>query len=422
MRRRIGIIWMMLALLICTGCGRDTISQPDGNRTTADVTSAAEDSSADASAETASADSSSETDGAESSAQTGAEPAKTAPAGTSAASGTATAASAGVSETARTAGTTGSSQSAASRQTAAAATAAVTTADRAKQIANAKAECDRLAAEVTAAEQKLAQARQTLADAQSSSNAADTTYSNYNSAHQNELALYAQGSFGFFSYVGAADALNALNNAKYASSTVKGDPNDATSLSNMRKSFDFMRECNRLRAGEGLGELRVTDRLMAIAQSDLNWSDKNIAHSQQFNVGENLAWNYPDPFRGWYDEEKASRGGHYLNIVNSSYQTTGFAVCTAGRSGMYSVSHGQVFYFVTDGEQSYTVDEYEARFNAYSDSIGAIQKQLDAYAAAAERARQAVNTASAAVTAAETALQQAQQRYAAAYQTYQQLL
>ncbi len=194
------------------------------------------------------------------------------------------------------------------------------------------------------------------------------------------IAKYSEGSFGFFEAVGAEEAITALNTAQYASSTVRGDPNDATSLTNMKAAFDLIRECNDLRRGEGKGDLMVSDKLMAIAQSNLNWSDGNIGHSSQFWVGENLSWNYPDPFEGWYYEEKPYNGGHYRNIIRDEYIGTGFAVCTAGRSGAYQVSHGQVFALdasmIEEFGPYYTVDEYEKRFDDYSSSVIAAYEQL----------------------------------------------
>ena len=94
-------------------------------------------------------------------------------------------------------------------------------------------------------------------------------------------ANFNKGSFGFFEAMGSQAAIDILNNAKYASYTKKGDPNDATSLENMKVTFKWIREANRLRALEGLAPLKVTDLLMAMAQSNANWSDTNMDHSRQ---------------------------------------------------------------------------------------------------------------------------------------------
>lgn len=184
------------------------------------------------------------------------------------------------------------------------------------------------------------------------------------------------GMFGFFQSVGATDALHVLTDSSYSSFTQKGNPDDATSLRNVLATFPFLRECNKLREANGLNELKVSDRLMAIAESNANWSDTTVAHSGQFNVGENLAWGYTDPFEGWYVEEKAlyertgnkNRAGHYLNIIDASYETTGFAICT--KRTVFNTTFGQVFsYAAQSGEQLYTVDAYEARFLQYYGSL-----------------------------------------------------
>ena len=206
-------------------------------------------------------------------------------------------------------------------------------------------------------------------------------------------AEYDKGSFGFFEYVGAYDALDVLNNCKYASYTNKGSETYATNLENMKASFDFIRECNSLRTQEGtdptngqtLGTLKVTDYMMATAQADANYSLTNIGHARQFDVGENLAWGYSDPFVGWYDREKQQylSGisefeviGHYLNIVTSYYAVTGFAVA---QGGSYGIEHAQTFTYLYANDAR-NVDEYEERFMDYYNRItGALAAAESSY-------------------------------------------
>ena len=57
----------------------------------------------------------------------------------------------------------------------------------------------------------------------------------------------------------------------------------------MKASLKYIRECNELRAKEGLEPLKVSDLLMAQAQADVDWSDDHIDHAKQFAIGENLA-------------------------------------------------------------------------------------------------------------------------------------
>lgn len=223
----------------------------------------------------------------------------------------------------------------------------------------AQSEKDNADQAVLAAQAALDEARQAFLDAQ---------------------AAYSSGAFGFFEYVGATDALDALNKSQYASYTKKGDAKDATSLDNMRKTIQYMKECNELRAAHGLPLLTVTYTLMAMAQADANYSDTIEEHAKQFPVGENVAWNYgTDPFTQWYDKEKAkyeqtgnrNEAGHYFNIIEPSYTTTGFAVTTRGSMNGWT-TYAQVF----SVGAGMTVDEYAARFNEYCDSLETVQDKV----------------------------------------------
>lgn len=382
---------LLLCGLLCAGCGRRADSDSSPVQSVTGSASGSQTVLTEPAAETTSA------------ADSTAAAAKT---GTSAAGGSSTAEQ-----------TSGMTQSAQSVQTTGSTAAAQTqTARNEKKLAAAKEKCDRLLTALQSAQFDAKGVRQSLTAALDQQRAAEQAYQSYSAEHQPDLDRYGQGSLGFFSFVGAEDAVKVLKTAKYASATKLGTEQDATSLSNMEKSFDLMRECNQLRAKHGLKPLVVTDRLMAIAQSNLNWSDGKVAHSQQFQVGENLSWNYKDPFTGWYDDEKAENGGHYRNIINEDYVTTGFAVCTAGRSGKYSVSHGQVFSF--SAEQTFTVDQYEKRFRSYFDSISKIRKELEQRRSDADSKKKRANTLSqslerkqAAITKAETAYQQALAEY-----------
>ena len=302
-------------------------------------------------------------------------------------------------------------------------------------------------ANVPATQQALTDAQAAYEEAKSALDAAQAAY---DSAFEQAAIQAAKGSFGFFEYVGATDALSVLTDSTYASYTVQGDPEDATSLDNMRNTIQWIRECNRLRVSRDQGVLTVNDTLMAMAQADANYSDVNIGHAQQFNVGENLAWNYSNPFNGWYDREKqvfdgyVESGdypnlkqyefnaygayqaypsiygsiGHYINIINSSYTNTGFAICTRGSN--YKITHCQVF----SSGSGMSVDDYEARFMEYYDSVAGdnvAKKEADALAeaeatfalkqTALEEAQAAAAAAVEEQQAAATALTQAQADY-----------
>lgn len=184
-----------------------------------------------------------------------------------------------------------------------------------------------------------------------------------------------EGSLAYFRDRGDRAAVDALLNCTYKKYTHIGNAADATRIEYMRQSFKFIRFCNELRKKHGLSEFKVTRLLMAQAQANANASAITYNHTRQFTVGENLAWGYSQPFDGWYTEERAiylkDRGasgqvGHYLNIINPQYETTGFAIsqyCDGCNGDVCS----QVFNF--GASDAMTVDELEADFNCWLKEI-----------------------------------------------------
>ena len=203
-----------------------------------------------------------------------------------------------------------------------------------------------------------------------------------------------QGSFGFFEAMGATEALDVLNNARLHEYTIKGDPNDATSLENMKIALDTLKRYYEILDSEGIEHSMISDRGMAIAQSNANASADSHGHTGQFNWTENLAWGYKpsnpegfkDPYVGWYDKEKENYEngvkdpmaiGHYQTII-TGYSVTGIAF---GR-----VTYSQVFGGgkSVESDPLFTYEEYYARFMNYYNSLmnaptitEAAQKKLD---------------------------------------------
>ena len=172
---------------------------------------------------------------------------------------------------------------------------------------------------------------------------------------------------------------------------------------------------------------------MAMAQSNANWSDSHVAHADQtggnFNVGENLAWNYgTDPFVQWYNREKevytgkdldgngiigdgtSKTTGHYTNIVDATFKSTGFAICKRGSMNRWT-TFGQTFSWESyNGEDTYTVDEYETRFMEYYDSVkGAPERAVSAAKSALAEKQFAAATAADALAAAQRQLADAEE-------------
>lgn len=157
------------------------------------------------------------------------------------------------------------------------------------------------------------------------------------------------GVLGFYRHEGATDAVRVLTDpsvTKYQDHIRLDDPDGPTALSKVRSALEFVEECNRLRAGEGLDALEASDTAMAVAEAqdsyymyDEDWNENDgVHHKMQFGVGENLDSSGDDPFDIWYTDEKADYEeqkadgiahpvgvGHYLAIIHSHYTATGFA-------------------------------------------------------------------------------------------------
>lgn len=153
------------------------------------------------------------------------------------------------------------------------------------------------------------------------------------------------GILGFYRHEGSTDAVRILTDpsvTKYQDHIRLDDPDGPTALSKVRSALEFVEECNRLRAGEGLDALEVSDTAMAVAEAqnsyymyDTWWNENGTDHEMQFTpMNENIDASGDDPFQYWYtdEKEKYENGdddrediGHYLNIVGKNYSATGFA-------------------------------------------------------------------------------------------------
>lgn len=235
-------------------------------------------------------------------------------------------------------------------------------------------------------------------------------------------AKIAQGSKGFFEAYGYTDALKILEKQSTANGgyTNIGAENDATSLENFKRALSMVRYGNTLRTTDtnvpGLSDLTVNPTLFAISQVQLNATanGKIFGHSKLYRVGENIAaatYKSNDEllFNGWYTEEKqvydyiTARGwteddlyndaakykevqqalnqqypqvGHYTNIINKNYTTTGTAYIYSKDPAPdgWECNAGQVFDFVQHSSyittaNTMTIDEFEAKFNEYYNKL-----------------------------------------------------
>ena len=192
------------------------------------------------------------------------------------------------------------------------------TADEAK--ADAKTADDKAQARLKDADSKLADAQAKADRADAAQQAAQTAYEQAKAAADaakkaaDEAAeKEAQGAAGWFQSDDAQQAYKVLTDSsvsRYLEYTHIGAKDDATSLDNLLKALDMIDECNRLREGEGLEPLKVSETALAMAMVQANFAaNGNYFHNRQYdNAGENLDWNGEDanPYDDWYTEEKAA--------------------------------------------------------------------------------------------------------------------
>lgn len=277
----------------------------------------------------------------------------------------------------------------------------------------------------------------------------------------------AQGSKGFFEAYGYTDALKILEKQSTLNGgyTNIGAENDATSLENFKRALSMVRYGNTLRTTDtnvpGLSDLTVNPTLFAISQVQLNATanGKIFGHSKLYRVGENIAaatYKSNDEllFNGWYTEEKqvydyiTARGwteddlyndaakykevqqalnqkypqvGHYTNIINKDYTTTGTAYIYSKDPAPdgWECNAGQVFDFVQHSSyitiaNTMTIDEFEAKFNEYynklmnADSVlSENQAKLDGLKADLEKQKALFATKQATQSSAQTNVQTA---------------
>ena len=234
-------------------------------------------------------------------------------------------------------------------------------------------------------------------------------------AYDKAVKKYNRGSIGFYDSVNAKEALKivkkginiyknnvTLKSKKYLKAVDKGDSvkealKDSTSLSNMKRSIEYIKECNDIRKNLGLAEFKVSDVLMAQAQTNVNYAAKETEHAKDFDTAENLSWGYSDPFQGWYHDEhkwlndaiKAgtypgienmdmyeinktypkffAKIGHYFNVISKTYKYTGFAQVKGTKYGN-GIAYSQVYSGnVSDGAMDFA--KYETRFLNYYNPI-----------------------------------------------------
>ena len=319
-------------------------------------------------------------------------------------------------------------------------------ASQAAQAELAAAQADAAAAQAKADSAKSGDAAKAVAGAQAaydeateSQAATQAAYEDASSAAETARAALKDGAFAFFPAVGAQYCVDEILEAETRLSggyynpdaetihnkTARGDDADATSTANMLASVKCMRECNELRAQEGVDELYVTLPNMAIAMWQVNWSLTEHDHSAAWNIGENLAWGTGregTPFISWYTHEKENyetnngrETGHYKTIIDPDYETTGYAIHASGE-WIGKRCHSQVFNRPTtwtyddapalwayNDAPRMTVDEYEELLTGWVDEQNAAVSAEEDALSALDAAKQNTAEAQAALDAARDA-------------------
>ena len=225
----------------------------------------------------------------------------------------------------------------------------------------------------------------------------------------------ADGVAGFYRWLGDTEAASIVTGSgagpisgKYLAEaqTMRDSAQSPLSIESMRESLEIIRICNQLRAQHGLPALQIDTALMAQSQVCAAWAShyqddaavRSDPHGacREYNIGENLAWNFSGPqmaFQQWYDEEKQilddalaanpdatvgdltqdeefhNKVGHYLNIIREGYRYTGAACCDGDGSFYAYNTFEQSFQYSSRGT-TYTYDRFVSLFNEYYQSLG----------------------------------------------------
>ena len=202
-----------------------------------------------------------------------------------------------------------------------------------------------------------------------------------------------------------------------------GAEGDATSLENVKKALDIIVVGNQMHVTDnnnpGLPDWRITNTSMAASQVHANAETDGAGHLMFTNYeadsaigsvpeAEISAWGYgTDPYRGWYTEEKQVydyktqyykehgtwptkeeiakalginvrwvQTGHYI-IVTGKYEYVGLGYNTSKENYLRNTAVSNLdsnrAMDVIDGkevyENSYTIDDYRALFDAYYNEV-----------------------------------------------------
>ena len=271
------------------------------------------------------------------------------------------------------------------------------------------------------AEQKLNQCNTALDEAKARrdqlQNEYDSAKAKLDEANRNydesQKENYNKGMLGFFESVGDQTGVDTLVGSDLISLVNFADPADAASLECMKKSVDYLKFVNQVRVAEGMPEIRVSCKLMALAalNNDLYAADSN--NSNGTGLDEDLAIGFDDPFTIWYYDEKDSQGGNYLSLINEAHKGAGFGF-SHKKGNVHNVLFCDEGY---DAGNLVSVKDFANKFNSYyssaikGKSTEAAEDQFNRVSSALEAAKQNVSDRVASAQAASTAFGSAKAIY-----------
>ena len=211
---------------------------------------------------------------------------------------------------------------------------------------------------------------------------ADTAVTNAQAAVDAAQAAYNEATtistYTFFKWLGETDVAESLKTDSGTQYTHIGNEDDATSITNLKQALTYLKQCNQIRSGENLSNLKVSASMMAGAEVCANWSSIDGQHHGTF---ENLAWSN-DPYKQWYTDEKLNyegkahyydgETGHYKNLVNPEVVVTGYGYNSGSACSAQEFALGAPI-SIDSGEEepTYSVSEFEAKLDEYLSSVDA---------------------------------------------------
>ncbi|MDO5017938.1 MAG: cell wall-binding repeat-containing protein [Lagierella massiliensis] len=155
---------------------------------------------------------------------------------------------------------------------------------------------------------------------------------------------------------------------------------DAASYENLFVTGNLLKTNNHVRSIDDnfkVGPQFTNFEILSKAIVSANRStDPSLGHRHTFNVAENLAWGYKDPYVGWYYEEKEiydkdnnapfNEVGHYFNIMSKSYELVAIAQNSNPKDNpAFGVTHASNSTWLYEGTNFIREEKYLEMLDEY---------------------------------------------------------